>query len=64
MKKNKINRNCFYYNLGGEGTKERPSYPSIYGARCEYYNNFFYEDNKGKLRPNCNKCKNIKEKLD
>jgi hypothetical protein len=55
-KKQETNSSCCFYNWGGDGTKERPSYPTAYGARCEKYNEFFCRTEKG-LYPNCSACK-------
>jgi len=52
---NITNKECKYYNYGGDGTNARPSYPTEYGARCEKYKEFFYMD-KNKLVPNCYNC--------
>ena len=53
---NKTNPNCYYYNWGGDLDKGYVSYPRIYGARCEYYDEFFSSDRMGVLTPNCFKC--------
>ena len=57
---NKTKSDCKYYNWGGEGTDERPSYPKSYGARCEFYKELFYMNGKV-LKPNCYSCKEFKK---
>ena len=56
-------KECEYYNWGGDLEKGYPPYPSTYGARCEFYDTFFYSDEKG-ITPDCNNCieKKIKER--
>jgi hypothetical protein len=54
--KNETNSDCPYYNMGGDGSKERPSYPTEYGARCEKHNEFFSVPSSGVLTPNCFAC--------
>ena len=56
MESNETNDDCYYYNWGGDGTKERPSYPREYGAKCEYYDEFFRLYTGGVLKPNCDEC--------
>ena len=61
MRKNDINRKCIYYNCGGNIERCYPSYPKVYGARCEFHDKFFdLEENN--LSPICYGCKNKKEK--
>jgi hypothetical protein len=55
METGELNRACIYYNWGGDGTKERPSYPREYGARCERYNMFFSRMKSG-ANPDCSTC--------
>lgn len=54
---NKTKKDCKYYNWGGEGTEERPSYPTSYGARCELTKEIFSIGNNKILNPNCYSCK-------
>jgi hypothetical protein len=56
MNKQSTNSNCRFYNFGGDGTIERPTYPTAYGARCELYNEFFRCNSKGIIYPNCPTC--------
>jgi len=54
-------RDCYFYNWGGDHTKNRPSYPREYGARCEFYKEFFTRDRLGAgLEPNCDECTRFK----
>ena len=55
---------CHYYNYGGDlDFPDRPPYPKLYGARCEFYKKFFFSKRQwagGKhegLRPNCGRCR-------
>lgn len=53
---NEIDHLCSFYNFGGDGSKERPCYPSAYGARCEKFGKFFSSYSGGRLEPNCFEC--------
>ena len=49
-------KDCNFYNFGGEiGNKERPTYPDVYGARCEKFNEFFSKRGS-QLEPDCSNC--------
>jgi len=51
---------CYHYNWGG-GEFDRPSYPSVYGARCEHFNTFF-SHNGVSVSPSCKGCKGFKRR--
>ena len=54
--KTETKASCYYYNWGG-GEEGRPSYPREYGARCEYFDEFFKARSFGKIiNPNCKVC--------
>lgn len=59
----KTNPSCPFYNWGGNPEKGYPSYPRIYGARCEKEKEFFERDAEGNLKPDCSTCsQTLKEK--
>ena len=62
--------NCYYYNYGGDSSfhGDRPPYPKIYGARCEFYEKFFSSKRQiaqgehEELKPDCDKCQEYRNK--
>ena len=51
-----INRECEWYNWGGNVEKGYSTYPKEYGARCEYFKEFFDRSRDNILTPSCYKC--------
>lgn len=56
IKREEPKRECRYYNWGGDLDKRYICYPREYGARCEFYDEFFTRDENGVLNPNCLAC--------
>jgi len=56
IKINEPNRDCYFYNYGGDLDKGFDTYPIEYGARCEMHKEFFYRNKNNILIPNCYKC--------
>jgi len=54
--KEKTKRECYFYDWGGTGRLfECNAYSTAYGARCDFFNQFFSEK-EGTLTPNCETC--------
>ncbi len=51
----KTNKKCYFYNFG-ENKNFDYICPSVYGARCEFFDKFFSRSSKEELRPDCSEC--------
>ena len=56
-----IKRHCNYYNWGSNPLYDYPC-PREYGARCEFYNEFFSVNAKGITSPLCKDCEHYEKK--
>jgi hypothetical protein len=54
IEQNTTKKDCDYYHWNSN--PKYSSYPRSMGARCEYYDQFFYRTEDNILEPNCYSC--------